>query len=147
MNATAKKRWLSNRTVRVTKPVDQEHKCICMNFRLENYLLINMLILRLCVFFFLKILFVYLFIYLFIERGKGGRKRGRETSMCGCLLSTSYWGPGPQPRHAPWLGIELVTLCFVVQCSIHWATPARARFEILQYETWKFFNAMRKGVI
>ena len=25
------------------------------------------------------------FIYLFFREGKGGRKRGRETSMCGCL--------------------------------------------------------------
>ena len=24
---------------------------------------------------------------------------GRETSMCGSLLSTPYWGPGPKPRH------------------------------------------------
>ena len=33
------------------------------------------------------------FIYLFIFRDrKGGRKRGRETSMCGCLSCTPYWG-------------------------------------------------------
>ena len=31
---------------------------------------------------------------LFKEGKKGGRKRGRETSMCGCLLSAPYWGPG-----------------------------------------------------
>ena len=47
------------------------------------------------------------FIYLFLERGKVGRKKGRERSMCGCLLHTSYWGPGPQPRHVLRLGIEL----------------------------------------
>ena len=40
----------------------------------------------------------YLFIF---KEGKGGRKRGRETSMCGCLSRTPYWGPGPQPRHVP----------------------------------------------
>ena len=45
-------------------------------------------------------LFIYLFT--FIE-GKGGRKRGRETSMCGCLSRASCWGPGPQPRHVPLL--------------------------------------------
>ena len=51
--------------------------------------------------------------YLFIFReGKGGRKRGRETSMCGCLSGGAHWGPGPQPRHVPWLGIELATLWF-----------------------------------
>ena len=26
--------------------------------------------------------------------------------MCGCLLHTPYWRPGPQPRHVPWLEIE-----------------------------------------
>ena len=49
-------------------------------------------------------LFSFLFIKkdLFIFReGKGGRKRGRETSMCGCLLCAPYWGPGPKPRHVP----------------------------------------------
>ena len=73
-----------------------------------------------------KLLFLKRF-YLFIFRErKGGRKRGRETSVCGCLLCTSYWGPGPQPRHVPWVGIEPVTLWFTEWQSIHWATPARA---------------------
>ena len=45
-------------------------------------------------FIFFKDLFIYL------DR-KQGRKRGRETSMCGCLSHASYWGPGPQPRHVP----------------------------------------------
>ena len=26
------------------------------------------------------------------REGKGGRKRGRETSMCGCLSCAPYWG-------------------------------------------------------
>ena len=30
--------------------------------------------------------------------------------MCGCLSCAPYWGPGPQPRHVPWLGLELATL-------------------------------------
>ena len=30
--------------------------------------------------------------------------------MCGCLSHAPYWGPDPQPRHVPSLGIELVTL-------------------------------------
>ena len=34
---------------------------------------------------FISFLFFLDFIYLFLERGKGGRKKGRETSMCGCL--------------------------------------------------------------
>ena len=32
--------------------------------------------------------------------------RERETSMCCCLSCAPYWGPGPQPRHVPCLGIE-----------------------------------------
>ena len=46
--------------------------------------------------------------------------------MWGCLLSTPNWGPGPQPRHVPWLGIKSATLWFVGQHSVHWATPAKA---------------------
>ena len=70
----------------------------------------------------------FYFYLLFFREGKGGRKRGRETSTCVCLSRAPYWGPGPQPRHVPWLGIELMTLWFAGWCSIHWATPARARF-------------------
>ena len=41
----------------------------------------------------------------FRQRGReGGRKRGRETSVCGCLSCAPYWGPGPQSRHEPWSG-------------------------------------------
>ena len=57
-------------------------------------------------FFFLKKI---LFIYLFLERGEG-REKERETSMCGCFSHAPYWGPGPQPRDVPLLGIEPVTL-------------------------------------
>ena len=41
------------------------------------------------------------FIYLIFREGKGGRKRRRETSMCGCLSRAPYWEPGLQPRHVP----------------------------------------------
>ena len=27
--------------------------------------------------------------------------------MCGCLFHVPNWGPGPQPRHVPQLGVEL----------------------------------------
>ena len=47
----------------------------------------------------LKILFIY-----FWTEGKGGRKRGRETSMCGCLSHTLYRAPGLQPRHVSQTG-------------------------------------------
>ena len=73
-----------------------------------------------------KFFFLRFFKFIFRE-GKGGRKRGRETSMCGFYLSAPYWRPGIQPRHVSWLGIELATLWFVVRHSIHWATPARAK--------------------
>ena len=46
--------------------------------------------------------------------------------MCGFLSHTCIWGPGPQPRHVPWLGIKAASLWFTGQHSIHWATPARA---------------------
>ena len=35
----------------------------------------------------------------FYRVGKGERRRGREISMCGCLLPAPQRGPGPQPRH------------------------------------------------
>ena len=71
--------------------------------------------------FFLKALFIY-----FERERKGVTKRGKEISTCGCFLNSPHRGPGPQPRHAPWLGIELMTLWFAGLRSIHWATPARA---------------------
>ena len=67
-----------------------------------------------------------LFYFIFRQRRREG-ERARETSMCGCLLCTPHWGPGPQPRHVPWPGIKPVTLWFTGQHSIHWATPARAK--------------------
>ena len=56
---------------------------------------------------FLKSLFIYSSIYLFLERVKGGRKKGRETSVCeretsiGCLSHAPKQGPDPQPRRVP----------------------------------------------
>ena len=71
------------------------------------------------------------FTYLFLERG-GRNDRGRGASMCGHLSCVPYWGPGPQPRYVPWLGIELETLLFAGRHSIHWATPARVQYLILK---------------
>ena len=59
----------------------------------------------------LKLIFNVKILFIFRE-GKGRRKRRKETSMCGCLLSALYWGPGCQPRHVPWLQIEPETLWF-----------------------------------
>ena len=67
------------------------------------------------------------FIYLFLERGERRRKGRERKSLCGCLSHAPHWGPGSQPRHVPWLGVKMVTLCFAGQRSIHWATTARGR--------------------
>ena len=45
--------------------------------------------------------------------------------MCSCLSCAPSWGPGPQPRHVPWLGIKPVHRWFTGPCAIHWAPPAR----------------------
>ena len=33
--------------------------------------------------------------FIYFREGKGGRKRGRETSVCGCLSQAPNRGPGP----------------------------------------------------
>ena len=53
--------------------------------------------------------------------------------MCGCLSGHPYWGPGLQPRHVFWLGIEPATLWFIGGHSVHWVTPARAFFFLLVF--------------
>ena len=66
------------------------------------------------------------FTYLFLDRGEGREKeRERNINVWLPLMHTPYWGPGLQPRHVPWLGIEPVTLWFTGWRSIHWAAPAR----------------------
>ena len=65
-----------------------------------------------CQFIFLKILFIY-----FQRDEKGERKRRKETLMYCCLLCAPYWGPGLQPRHVPWLGIEPVGSQASAQCT------------------------------
>ena len=62
---------------------------------------------------------------LFLEKGDVREKR-REIALCGCLSHAPTWGPGLQPRHVSWVGLELVTPWFAGWHSIHWATPARA---------------------
>ena len=74
-----------------------------------------------------RVLFCLFVCFIYFREGKGGRKRGRELSMCSCLGSAPHWEPGPQPSHVPWLGIEPVTLWFTVWRLIHWATPAKAK--------------------
>ena len=81
-------------------------------------------------FFYLKFFFKD-FIYLFSERGEGREKRGRETSMCGCLSRTLPQGTWPATQACALMGIKQATLWFAGWHSNHWATPARANFLIL----------------
>ena len=69
-----------------------------------------------------------------------------ETSVCerhmiGCLSHTSSWGPGLQPRHVAWWGIEPGTFSSAGWCSIHWVTPARLWYSLgmLQIFLWHCF--------
>ena len=67
------------------------------------------------------------FIYLFLEKGREGeRKSEKPQCVVDSYVRAPYWGPGLQTRYVPWLGIEPVILCFTVQHSTHWATPANA---------------------
>ena len=56
----------------------------------------NKTLITIFIFYYPKILSIY-----FEREGMGGKKRGRETLMCGCLSCTLNWGPGPQPRYVP----------------------------------------------
>ena len=56
-----------------------------------------------------------LFIYLFFWEIEEGREKEKETSM-GCLWHAPNQGPGLQPRHAPWPGIELAIFRFARRC-------------------------------
>ena len=62
--------------------------------------------------------------YLFLERWE--RKEKKRNINVWLPLIHPYWGRVLQPKHVPWLGIELVTLWFTGQHLIHRATPARA---------------------
>ena len=79
--------------------------------------------------------FSYFYFILFFKDliyfGRGGRReRGRETSMCSCILPPNEVGePGPQPRPVPRPGIKPATLRSAgLQAgtqSTHRDTPAR----------------------
>ena len=66
------------------------------------------------------------FIYLLLERGWEGEKH--QYVVASHVPST---GNLAQPRHVPWLGIELVTPWSAGWRSVHWTTPARAPIFIL----------------
>ena len=71
--------------------------------------------------------------YLFIFReGKGGRKWGKETSMCKTNinwlpLAHPQLGTWPTTQACAWQRIKPVTFQFAGGHSIHWATPTRGK--------------------
>ena len=74
-------------------------------------------------------LFIYLFMYVciyFLKRGREGEREGKKHQ---CVVASGMPPIGDLARHpgmCPRLGISPVTLWFAGQCSVHWATPARA---------------------
>ena len=75
--------------------------------------------------------FLKQFYLLIFREGKGGRKRWRETSMCGCLLFPTG-DPACSPGMCLRLGIKPATIWFTGWYAIHCATPARARLDSLR---------------
>ena len=65
------------------------------------------------------IFMILLLLFIYLRERKGERKRGREILICVCFSCTLYWGPGPQPRHVPWLGIEPARADFTSWLLIH----------------------------
>ena len=78
----------------------------------------------------------FLRFYLFISRERGWEG---ENHQC-CLSCAPHQGPGPQPRHVPWLGIKSVTFWFTGWHSIHWATPARAQLLLSRWSLASVFS-------
>ena len=62
---------------------------------------------------------IYLFLKKILERGRDGEREGEKHQRVVASHMPPYLGPGPQPRHVPQLGIELATLWFAGQHSIH----------------------------
>ena len=75
--------------------------------------------------------FKRLYLFIFREGRREGEREG-EKHQCVCFLHACYWGPGPQCRCVPWLGIKSATFWFTGQCSTHWATPTRAKIIFLK---------------
>ena len=85
----------------IPKPNDGHHIAFSHHASLGSSGLWKFLVLPfVCMCFYLFFIFLKIFI-LFFREGKGDRKRGRETSVCGCLSCTPYRWPGRQPRHVP----------------------------------------------
>ena len=95
------------------------------------------------------------FLNLFLEIGEG-REKAKETSMCGCLLHTPYWGPNPgmcpdrertsNPLvHKPALSplshtsqgpITILKNAFIT-CHVFTATLIRVQYNLIKLKTKK----------
>ena len=73
--------------------------------------------------------------FIYFWEGEGGREgeREKEKHQCVVVSRISNWGPGSQPSHVPWLGIEPATLWFAGLHSIHWATPVRTTAALFKH--------------
>ena len=93
------------------------HKCLANIFSHPTGYLVTLFIGS----FFKKKLFIY-----FLER-REGREKERERNISVWLpLIAPDWGPDPQSRHVPWLGIKPTILWFAGRHSVRWVSPARA---------------------
>ena len=71
------------------------------------------------------------YLFNFRERGREEEREGEKhwcvrDTLITCLSHAPSRGPGPQPRHVPWWGIEPAAFHFAGWHSIHWATLTRA---------------------
>ena len=60
--------------------------------------------------------FLRFYLFIFIER-MGGEREGEKYQCVVASHVAPHWGPGPQSRHVPRLGIEPVTLWFIDQAQ------------------------------
>ena len=79
-----------------------------------------------------KFINFYKFFKILIFR-EGGREKGKCQWEISCALLAPSWGPGLQPRHVPWLGIEPATFS-VHRSALKSTEPHQPGWQV-------FFNA------
>ena len=79
------------------------------------------------------------FIYLFLERGKEGKREREKYQHVVASHVAPHWGPGPQPRHVPWLGIEPATPGFIAQAQSTELHQPGLLF-LLIFKNWDIIN-------